>query len=475
GYRLTVSIADVSNYITENSILDKEAYSRSTSVYFVDRVVPMIPKKLSNGICSLHPNVDRLTISCEMLIDFEGHVIDQSIYPSVINSNHRLTYDVVNDMIMDGKIEEKYKEIYSTLMEMNKLRGILNKKRLNRGAFNLEDKDAKFDVNEEGKITGIHPFQRRDAEKLIEEFMIVANETVAHTIFWMELPFLYRIHDRPNPKKLKDVLQMFQVLGIKIKGDIEDFQPSMFKMALDQIDEPINKRILSDLIVRSLSKARYQEKNTGHFGLASKNYTHFTSPIRRYPDLVVHRHLRKYLFAGDVMFNDKDTSKLNEIGAFTSEKETNAVKAEQTIEDMKKAEYMEQFIGQEFDGHIASILEYGFFVELDNTVRGLIKFGRIKEFTKVANYKISFNNKTQLTIGDKIKVILTEVDINKGLVEFDIVGYTMLKERRDRQARSKSVRKPKGQDSGRSRDKKNPNKSYRNQRTAKAGKPTRRK
>jgi ribonuclease R len=474
GYRLTVSIADVSHYITENSPLDQEAYARSTSVYFVDRVVPMIPKKLSNGICSLHPNVDRLTLSCEMLIDFDGNVVDHKIYPSVINSNFRLTYDAVNDMIMDGKIEPEYQIIYSTLMEMNKLRAILNKKRLGRGAFNLEDKDAKFEVDEKGKIVDIHPYSRRNAEKLIEEFMIIANETVAHHIFWMELPFLYRIHDRPNPKKLKDVLQMFQVLGIKVKGDIEDFKPSMFKNALDQIEEPINKRIVSDLIVRSLSKARYQEKNTGHFGLASKNYTHFTSPIRRYPDLVVHRHLRKYLFENNTTVGNAAFAKMNEIGAHTSEKETNAVKAEQTIEDMKKAEYMEQFIGQEFEGYIASILDYGFFVELDNTVRGLIKFGRIKEFTKVVNYKVIFSNKTQLTIGDKIKVVLTEVDTNKGLVEFDIIGYTMLKERRDRNVSGPRSRR-KNEDQGPTRFKRNKNKSYRNQKTPKPSRPSRRK
>lgn len=427
GYRLTVSIADVSHYVQEGTPLDLDAYKRGTSVYFVDRVVPMLPKKLSNGICSLHPNVDRLTLSCEMLINEEGHVVESKIFESVINSKHRLTYDFVNQLIVENNPEliKDNQEIYGILKTMNQLRRILNKKRLNRGSFNLEDKDAKFKVNDAGDIVDIVPFVRDDAEKLIEEFMIVANETVAETIFWMELPFIYRIHDKPNPRKLKEVLQMFAILGIQIKGDIEEFHPQMFKQALDQIEEPINKRIVSDLIVRSLSKAKYSEKNIGHFGLASKYYTHFTSPIRRYPDLIVHRNLRKYLIENNVNYTDGDFDTIHQIGLWTSEKEVNAIKAEQTIEDIKKAEYMEQFIGQEFEGNIASVLEFGFFVELENTVRGLIRFSNIKEFNKAVNYKIFFKDDVVMTIGDKVPLKLVSVDKKKGLVEFELVGFTM--------------------------------------------------
>ncbi len=431
GYRLTVSIADVSHYVTESSPLDSDAEDRATSVYFVDRVVPMLPKKLSNGICSLHPGVDRLTISCEMLIDEQGHVVERKIFPSVINSKYRLTYNGVNKMIVDHDPEAiaEYPEIYGILNTMNQLRKILNRKRLNRGSFNLEDKDAKFKVNDAGDIVDITPFVRGDAERLIEEFMIVANETVAETIFWMDLPFIYRIHDKPNPKKLRDVLDMFMVLGIQIKGDVDDFHPQMFKQALDQVEDPINRRIISDLIVRSLTKAKYLNLNHEHFGLASKCYTHFTSPIRRYPDLIVHRKLRQYLFESNIEYSEKDIDKIEYQAAHSSEKEVKAIKAENILEDMKKAEYMEQFINQEFEGSIASIVDYGFFVELENTVRGLIRYQSIKEFNKATNFKMMFANGVNLTIGDKIIVKLVSVDKQKGLVEFEPIEFTTVKRR----------------------------------------------
>lgn len=425
-YRLCVSIADVSHYVQQATSLDLDAYSRATSVYFVDRVVPMLPKKLSNGICSLHPNVDRLTLSCEMLIDSEGNVVDYKIFESVINSKFRLTYDEVNDMIHSNKTTEFNKPIYSIIKEMDKLRAILNKKRLKNGSFNLEDKDAKFSVDEVGNITDIKPVNRQNGEKLIEEFMILANQVVATHIYHMELPFLYRVHDQPNIKKLKDVLQMFSLFNVSIKGDVHEFRPQMFKQALDQVEDPISKRILSDIIVRSLSKARYQPNNIGHFGLALENYTHFTSPIRRYPDLIVHRKLRKYLFENNVNYKDRDIEEVKQMGVHTSDKEVKAIKAEQQIEDMRKAKYMEQFIGQTYNGVVASIVDYGFFVELENTVRGLIKFRNIKEFTKSVNHKINFSNKSVLTLGDTISVKLDSINESSGIVEFSLVDYTMV-------------------------------------------------
>ncbi len=422
-YRLIVSIADVSHYITAGSPLDVDAYSRSTSVYFVDRVVPMIPKKLSNGICSLHPNVDRLTITCDMTINKYGDVIEHKIYPSVINSKYRLTYDQVND-VLDGKQVDGIEALNGTIFEMNKLHKILNKKRIKRGSFNLEDKDAKFKVDEDGNIIDIMPFVRRNAEKIIEEFMIIANETVATDIYERQLPFIYRVHDHPNPKKLSDVLSIFSLMGIRIEADVFEFQPLMFKQILDQLEDDVQKRIVSDLIVRSLSKARYQRQNTGHFGLASTCYTHFTSPIRRYPDLIVHRNLRKYIFEENQTYNEGDVDHLDAIGIQTSQKEVSAIKAEQQIEDQRKAKYMNQFVGQEFEGVVASILEFGFFIELDNTVRGLIKFGSIKEFTKSVNHKLHFSDGKVLTLGDRVPVKLIETNENKGLVEFELLGYT---------------------------------------------------
>ncbi len=469
-YRLIVSIADVSHYISEGSALDIDAYSRSTSVYFVDRVVPMIPKKLSNGICSLHPNVDRLTLSCDMIIDKKGKIKSYEIYESVINSKYRLTYDEVND-ILEGKDVEHLRMINGTIFEMNKLKKILNKKRINRGSFNLEDKDAKFKVDDNGNITDIVPYKRRDAEKLIEEFMILANECVATDIYNKQLPFIYRVHDRPNPKKLQEVLSVFAIMGVKLNVDAEEFEPIMFKQILDSLEDDTSKRIASDLIVRSLSKARYQQNNTGHFGLASECYTHFTSPIRRYPDLIVHRNLRKYVINQDINVSDKDFENMDAVGVQTSNKEVSAIKAEQQIEDQKKATYMKQFINQEFSGTLASILEFGFFVELDNTVRGLIKFSAIKEFVKSENHKIHFSDGNILTIGDKVDVCLTEVNEVRGLVEFDIVGYTrVVRERRVYSDKPKSRKKKQITKKEDTRTKKNPrhkNKSYRNAKSKK--------
>lgn len=420
NYRLFVSIADVSHYVTEGSELDKTAFSRSTSVYFVDRVVPMLPKPISNGICSLHPNVLRYTQTCEMLIDEDGHVIDHKIYPSVINSKYRMTYEDVNAMLLesDKKLISKYSEIYGILREMNKLAKRINENRVRRGSFNLEDKEAKFTVDEDGNITDINVRTRYDAERLIEEFMIIANETVAQTIHNMDLPFIYRVHGQPAPVKLMELEKLFKLFGIELKGDYTAFHSSSFKLVLDSLDDPLDKRIVSDLIVRSLQKAVYSPKNSGHFGLASKGYTHFTSPIRRYPDLIVHRLLRKYLYEHNFDRVEHLDGKMKLIADVTSEKERNAMKAENKIEDQKKAEYMRQFIGENFVGKIASITDFGFFVELENTQRGLVRFKELVDFTKVHNFTIKLKNNKQLKIGDEINVQLIAVDTTRGIVDF---------------------------------------------------------
>lgn len=420
NYRLFVSIADVSHYVTEGSELDKTAFSRSTSVYFVDRVVPMLPKPISNGICSLHPNVLRYTQTCEMLIDEGGHVIDHKIYPSVINSKYRMTYEDVNAMLLesDKKLISKYSEIYGILREMNKLAKRINENRVRRGSFNLEDKEAKFTVDEDGNITDINVRTRYDAERLIEEFMIIANETIAQTIHNMDLPFIYRVHGQPAPVKLMELEKLFKLFGIELKGDYTAFHSSSFKLVLDSLENPLDKRIVSDLIVRSLQKAVYSPKNSGHFGLASKGYTHFTSPIRRYPDLIVHRLLRKYLYEHNFDRVEHLDGKMTLIADVTSEKERNAMKAENKIEDQKKAEYMRQFIGENFVGKIASITDFGFFVELENTQRGLVRFKELVDFTKVHNFTIKLKNNKQLKIGDEINVQLIAVDTTRGIVDF---------------------------------------------------------
>ncbi len=425
NYRLFVSIADVSYYITEGSELDKTAFSRSTSVYFVDRVVPMLPKPISNGICSLHPNVLRYTQTCEMLIDPNGHVIDHKIYPSIIESKYRMTYEDVNAMLLesDKKLISKYSEIYGILREMNKLAKRINQNRVRRGSFNLEDKEAKFTVDSDGNITDINVRTRYDAERLIEEFMIIANETVAQTIHNMDLPFIYRVHGQPAPVKLQELEKLFKLFGIELKGDYSEFHSSSFKMVLDSLEDPLDKRIVSDLIVRSLQKAVYSPKNSGHFGLASKGYTHFTSPIRRYPDLIVHRMLRKYLYEGNFDRVEHLDGKMTLIADVTSEKERKAMKAEQKIEDQKKAEYMRQFIGDNFVGKVASIADFGFFVELENTQRGLVRFKELVDFQKVHNFTIKLRNNKQIKIGDEINVQLIAVDSVRGIVDFKPLDY----------------------------------------------------
>lgn len=425
NYRLFVSIADVSYYVTEGSELDKTAFDRSTSVYFVDRVVPMLPKPISNGICSLHPNVLRYTQTCEMLINPEGHVIDHSIYPSIIESKYRMTYEDVNHMLLENNKDliVKYNEIYGILREMNKLAKRINTNRVERGSFNLEDKEAKFTVNENGDITDINVRTRYDAERLIEEFMIIANETVAQTIFNMDLPFIYRVHGQPAPVKLQELEKLFKLFGVDLKGDYTEFHSSSFKHVLDNMEDPLDKRIISDLIVRSLQKAVYSPKNTGHFGLASNGYTHFTSPIRRYPDLIVHRMLRKYLYEHNFDKVNHLDGKMTLISDVTSEKERKAIKAEQKIEDQKKAEYMRQFIGDNFVGKVASITDFGFFVELENTQRGLVRFKELVDFSKVHNFTIKLKNNKMIKIGDEINVQLIAVDSVRGIVDFKPLDY----------------------------------------------------
>ncbi len=424
NYRLFVSIADVSYYIKEDSFLDKEAFSRATSVYFIDRVVPMIPKKISNGICSLHANVDRLTMTCEMLINKDMKVIDTKIYNSVINSKYRLTYSDVNKILVDkdSKTIDKYLDIYGILVEMNKLSKKLNKKRLKRGSFNLEDTEAKFILDENQNIIDIKPTKRYDAEKLIEEFMILANESVTKFVSLKGLPFLYRTHGSPKASKLKKLKDMLTYLSINIDLDYENLKPKDFKFILDSTDDSILKRVLSKIIVRSMQKAKYSEENIGHFGLGSKNYTHFTSPIRRYPDLEVHRLLKAYIKDENVK-GVKDN--LKEIAEHCSNKEVSAIKAEQDIEDRKKVEYMSKFIGQKFKGNISSIEEYGFFVELENTIRGLVRFSDLKDYKNNNLYKIEFFNDKELVFGQEVEVIVSGVNIQRALVDFVPSGFEL--------------------------------------------------
>ncbi len=430
NYRLFVSIADVSHYIKEDTFLDKEAFSRATSVYFIDRVVPMIPKKISNGICSLHANVDRLTMTCEMLVDENLNIVETKIYNSVINSNYCLTYKEVNYML-ENNDSSLYPDIYGVLKEMNKLAKKLNKKRIKRGSFNLEDTEAKFILDDHQNIIDIKPVKRGEAEKLIEEFMILANESVTEFVSKKRLPFIYRTHGSPKSNKLKKLKDMLTYLSINVNLDYDNLKPKDFKIILESTDDDTLKRILSKLIVRSMQKAKYSEENIGHFGLGSKNYTHFTSPIRRYPDLEVHRLLKSYIKNEKIKGVEEE---LKEISEHCSNKEVSAIKAEQEIEDRKKTEYMSKFVGQKFKGTISSIEEYGFFVELDNTIRGLVRFNDLKEYKSSNLYKIEFFGKKELSFGQEIEIIVSGVNIPRGLVDFVPSGFLIYtKEEKDKE------------------------------------------
>lgn len=456
-YRLFVSIADVSAYVKENTALDLEAKNRATSVYFIDRVVPMLPKKISNGICSLHPNVDRLTMTCEILLDKNANVEDIKIYNSVINSKYRLTYKEVNDILVyeDKETISKYNEIYSILKDMNNLAKKLNKKRIKRGSFNLEDTEAKFVISDDHKIIDIKPINRGDSEKLIEEFMILANESVTKYAMKRKMPFIYRIHGNPSTKKLQNLKNVLSFLSINVDLDYENLNPNDFKKILDATDDQIFKRILSKVIVRSMQKARYSEENIGHFGLASKNYTHFTSPIRRYPDLEVHRMLKKYIKNED----DVNVEKLKELTEHCSLKEVNSIKAEQEIEDKKKAEFMSRFIGQKFNGTISSIEDYGFFIELENTIRGLVRFNDLKEYKSNNLYQIDFFGDKKLLFGQEIEVIVIGVNLERGLVDF-VPSNFLIYDKEEQKKKKKEYKKNKYSKNNSNKNKKDINNNY---------------
>lgn len=430
NFVLYVSIADVSHYVTEKSKLDKKAFEHSTSVYLVDRVVPMLPHELSNGLCSLHPNVDRLTQTCKMTINKQGKVIDHEIFESVINSNYRMTYDDVNEIIMrDNKsLKEKYHEIDELLTNMYELSLIIRKERVKRGSLDFDVKEPKIIVDNKGKVIDIKARERYEAERIIEDFMIIANETVASHIYWQELPFIYRVHDEPNPDKITDFLKYASVFDIKFKKNSDNITSKDVQGLLDEIYKKEDTAILGRLLLRSMSKAKYAPDCIGHFGLASKFYTHFTSPIRRYPDLIVHRYLRKYVFnkkhptANEL---DRIYTLMTKFGMQTSKKERDAIEAEREVNDMKMAEYMKDYVGSEFEGTISSITNFGMFVELDNTIEGLVHISNLKDdhYHYNAQYHSLIGERTnkQYKLGSKVKVIVEAVSVEHRQIDFLLV------------------------------------------------------
>ena len=427
-YTLGVHIADVSHYVKENTALGDDAYERGTSSYLADTVIPMIPHKLSNGICSLNEGVIRLTMSCVMDINKNGDIINYDIFPSFIKSRKKMTYDNVNEILENNNIPEGYEEFANTLKQMNELAHILRKKKVNRGYIEFDIPEAKIIQDELGRAIDIKKREQRSGEKLIEDFMIAANETVATHISNMELPFIYRIHDLPNADKIEDFLNLVKALGYQIKTNIKEITPKTMQKLLEELRDKPEFMILSTLLLRSMKKAEYSKTNIGHFGLASKNYTHFTSPIRRFPDLTVHRLLKKYLIEHDYSMSTINylENSLVEIAEHSSEREVASTNAERDVNDMKMAEYMESHIGEEYEGIISSVTSFGFFVELPNLVEGLVHISNIPgdyyEYVPELLSLIGKSTKKTYRIGDKIKVRVAAASKETAQIDFDIVG-----------------------------------------------------
>ena len=426
NYILGVHIADVSNYVKENTALGDAAYDRGTSSYLADTVIPMIPHKLSNGICSLNEGVIRLTISCTMVINHSGNVIKSEIYPSFIKSNKKMTYKDVNKILMENTVPEGYEEFSDTLIKMNELAHILQKKQKARGYIDFQIDEPKIIQDENGVAIDIIRRDRGDGERLIESFMIAANEAVAEYISNMDLPFIYRVHDVPSEEKIEDFSNLVKQLGYKLSTRLTSVTPLKLQSVLDELQDKPEFKILSSLLLRSMKKAVYSKDNIGHFGLASDNYTHFTSPIRRFPDLTVHRLLRTYLFNNDLSMKTINyyNSTLVQIAEHSSEREQAAIKAERDVDDMKMAEYMESHIGDEYDGIIVTVTQFGFFVELDNLVEGLVHVKTLKG--DMYNYipellsLVGKNTKKTYKIGDKVHVVCTNASKENMMIDFEL-------------------------------------------------------
>ncbi|MCM3760605.1 ribonuclease R [Alkalihalobacillus oceani] len=437
NYLLGVHIADVSHYIKEGSPIDQEAADRATSVYLVDRVIPMIPHRLSNGICSLNPQVDRLTLSCHMEIDAAGKVVSHEIFPSVIKTTERMTYADVNKILVekDEETRARYEALVPFFEEMETLAEILRTKRFERGAIDFDFKEAKVLVNEEGKPTDVVLRERSVAEKLIEEFMLAANETVAEHFHWLKLPFVYRIHEDPKAEKLNKFLEFITNFGYVVRGNANTVHPRALQQLLDEIRGEPEETVISTVMLRSMQQAKYDTNSLGHFGLSTDFYTHFTSPIRRYPDLLVHRLIRTYLINGktDQQTQEHMNDILPDLTRHASERERRAVDAERDTDSVKKAQYMEDKIGETFVGMISGVTNFGMFVELPNTIEGLVHVSYLTDdyyrYDEKHYAMIGERTGQVFRIGDEIEVRVVSVNIDEASVDFEIVGMKPRKPR----------------------------------------------
>ena len=426
NYELGVHIADVSYYVREGSPLDNEAMERGTSVYLVDRVIPMLPHELSNGICSLNPDVDRLAMSCVMEFDGEGRQVNYEIFPSIIRSRIQMTYKKVNSLLENNVLPEGYEPYEKSLRLMGELSKILRKAKVKRGYIDFGVDEAKILVDEKCVPTDIVLRERGIGENMIEDFMIAANECVATHIYFMNLPFIYRVHEYPKEEKIRSFLGFVSSLGYTITGNVKDVKPTTIQMILEQLKEKPEFKILSSLMLRSMQKAVYKPENLGHYGLASTCYTHFTSPIRRYPDLTVHRLLRTYLFEGkmDMGTLRKWEEKLVYISEQSSSRERASIDCEREVEDMKMAEYMEQHIGEHFVGMVSSVTSFGMFVELDNLIEGLVPLRDMNDFFHYDEEHMTLTGEkthVKYRIGDKVEIKVVKASKEEKTIDFEVI------------------------------------------------------
>ena len=433
-YKLGVHIADVSHYVREKNPLDKEALKRGTSVYLIDRVIPMLPKKLSNGICSLNPKVDRLALSCFMTIDGKGKVVDHEIMESVIRTNERMTYTDVTKILRDNDEDliKRYDYLVDTFKTMEELCGILYNKRIKRGAIDFEFEEAKITLNEVGRPIDIRPYEREIANRIIEEFMLICNETVAEEMYWANLPFVYRIHEDPDDEKLEKFKEFIYNLGYVIRWN-GDVRPRNLQEILEKVKGKKEETVVSTLLLRSMMKARYSPECVGHFGLAAKYYCHFTSPIRRYPDLQIHRIIKEHLNSKiDEGRAKKLVGLVDYASKQSSETERIATEAEREVDDLKKAEYMLDRIGEEFEGIVSSVTSFGMFVELPNTIEGLVHITALDDdyYIYDENHLCLIGERTKKVyrLGDSVKVKCSRVDIPNREIFFDILEDEKVKE-----------------------------------------------
>ena len=430
NYKLEVHIADVSYYVKEGSLLDQEALLRGTSIYMLGRVIPMLPRELSNGICSLNAGEDRFTLSCIMEIDQKGNIITSEILKGIINVAERMSYNDVQAILdnSDEKVIKRYSKYIKEFKLMEELAQILKNKRLEKGYLNLDIPESKIELDIDGKVKNISKYETSFANEIIEQFMLSANEAVAEKFYWLEAPFIYRVHEKPDLEKIQELNKFLFNFGLKIKANKDNIHSKEFSKTLEEVKGKEEEKVVSNLILRTLKLARYEAENKGHFGIASKYYCHFTSPIRRYPDLFIHRVISEYIENNyDIPEKWIETYEkyAKDRANQSSEREKVATKVEREAEDIKKAEYMESRIGEEYEGIVSSITSFGMFVQLENTVEGLIRFEDLGDeyFIYDEDRKRLIGEKTNkiYKIGDKVKIRVKKASKLLRQVDFEII------------------------------------------------------